>query len=342
MRLAPMAAKALSARATVRTGWEGLAINVATSDMDKSGEEGGAPPLQDAILIAGPTASGKSALALELAIRTGGVIVNADSMQVYSVLDVLTARPPADELSKVPHLLYGHVEPVAAYSTGHYMRAVQALQRQDAFVGRRVIFVGGTGLYFRALTHGLSRMPDVPAEIREKWRQAAREHGAAALHRRLMERDPVAAAAINAADAQRIVRALEVEDASGKPISWWQSKTGSPVVDLSSARLYVIVPDREELGARISRRFDAMLEMGAMEEARAMAALKLDPALPAMKAIGVRELIAADRGEIGLDEAARQAKVASRQYAKRQMTWFRNQLGPQWQRLAIGEVVLPD
>lgn len=297
------------------------------------------PPLQDAILIAGPTASGKSALALKLAAETGGVIVNADSMQVYSLLDVLTARPQVDELSQAEHLLYGHVEPCEAYSTGRYMRAVQALQEKGSFAGRSAIFVGGTGLYFRALTQGLSTIPEVPAVIREKWRQAAIEEGAGALHRLLVERDPVAATAIHASDAQRIVRALEVEEASGKPISYWQKMAGPPVVDMASARLCVIEPDRDVLGERISRRFDIMLEQDAMAEARALAALNLDPALPAMKAIGARELIAADRGEISLDAAVELAKTASRQYAKRQMTWFRNQLGPQWQRLAIGETV---
>ena len=298
------------------------------------------PPLQDAILIAGPTASGKSALALKLAAETGGVIVNADSMQVYSLLDVLTARPQAEELSQAEHLLYGHVDPSEAYSTGRYMRSLQALQETGAFAGRPAIFVGGTGLYFRALTQGLSTIPEVPAAIREKWRQAAAEEGAGALHRLLAERDPVAATAIHASDAQRIVRALEVEEATGKPISHWQKMAGPPVVDVESARLYVIEPDREELGERISRRFDMMLEQGAMAEARALAALDLDPALPAMKAIGARELIAADRGDISLDAAVELAKTASRQYAKRQMTWFRNQLGPQWRRLAIGETIL--
>lgn len=297
------------------------------------------PPLQDAILIAGPTASGKSALALKLAAETGGVIVNADSMQVYSLLDVLTARPQAEELSQAEHLLYGHVDPSEAYSTGRYMRSLQALQEKGAFAGRPAIFVGGTGLYFRALTQGLSTIPEVPTAIREKWRQAVIEEGAGALHRLLSERDPVAATAIHASDAQRIVRALEVEEASGKPISHWQKMAGPPVVDVESARLYVIEPDREELGERISRRFDMMLEQGAMAEARALAALDLDPALPAMKAIGARELIAADRGDISLDAAVELAKTASRQYAKRQMTWFRNQLDPQWQRLAIGEAV---
>lgn len=297
--------------------------------------------MRDAILIAGPTASGKSALALRLARETGGVIVNADSMQVYGVLEVLTARPGAAELAQAPHLLYGHVDPRTAYSTGRYMRQVQALAAQDAFAGRPAIFVGGTGLYFRALLQGLSQIPEVPDAIRRKWRAAAEEEGAAALHRLLGERDPAAAAAIGASDAQRIVRALEVEEASGKPISHWQAIAGPPVVEAASARAYVIEPDRAELARRIADRFDAMMERGALEEARALGRLGLDPALPAMKAIGVRELLAADSGGIGAGEAAGRARAATRQYAKRQMTWFRNQLGPQWRRIGMGDMIVP-
>ena len=289
--------------------------------------------MRNAILIAGPTASGKSALALKLARETGGVIVNADSMQVYSGLRILTARPGMEEEAEIPHLLYGHVDPADSYSTGRYMRDVAA--PAGPLAGRKTVFVGGTGLYFRALIHGLSEMPEVPEEIRQKWRMAVSKEGAAALHRLLAERDPASAAAIHAADAQRIVRALEVLEASGKPISHWQKAAGAPVVDAGRARLLVIEPDREELAARISRRFDAMLREGALEEARAIGARGLDPALPAMKAIGLRELLAADRGEMSFDAAIERAKTATRQYAKRQMTWFRNQLGPEWRRLAM-------
>lgn len=295
--------------------------------------------MRGAILIAGPTASGKSALALKLARETGGVIVNADSMQVYAGLRVLTARPDAADEAENPHLLYGHVDPAESYSTGRYARDVAALFDEGAFAGKKAIFVGGTGLYFRSLIQGLSRMPEVPEPIRQKWRAAAQDEGAAALHRLLAERDPAAAAAIHAADAQRIVRALEVLDASGKPISHWQKSAGAPVVDPGSARLFVIEPDREELGLRISRRFDAMMGEGALEEARAIGARNLDPSLPAMKAIGLRELLAADRGEMTFDEAIERAKIATRQYAKRQMTWFRTQFGPEWRRIAMGEAV---
>lgn len=295
--------------------------------------------MRGAILIAGPTASGKSALALKLARETGGVIVNADSMQVYAGLRVLTARPDAADEAESPHLLYGHVDPAESYSTGRYARDVAALVDEGAFAGKKAIFVGGTGLYFRSLIQGLSRMPEVPESIRQKWRAAAQDEGATTLHRLLAECDPVAAAAIHAADAQRIVRALEVFDASGKPISHWQKSAGAPAVDPGSARLFVIEPDREELGLRISRRFDAMMGEGAMEEARATGARGLDPSLPAMKAIGLRELLAADRGEMAFDEAVEHAKIATRQYAKRQMTWFRTQFGPEWRRIAMGEAV---
>lgn len=295
--------------------------------------------MKGAILIAGPTASGKSALALSLARETGGVVVNADSMQVYATLRVLTARPGDAELAEAPHLLYGHVDPSVSHSTGRYMREVQSLAAEGAFAGRRPVFVGGTGLYFRALLQGMSQIPEVPDEVRTKWRAAAQAEGAAALHRLLAERDPVAAAAILPADAQRIVRALEVYEASGKPISHWQGIAGKPVVDAATASLYVIHPDREELGRRIARRFDAMMEEGALEEARALGRRDLDPALPVMKAIGVRELLAADRDEIGMAEAVELAKTATRQYAKRQMTWFRNQFGPEWRRLSPGEGV---
>ena len=293
--------------------------------------------MKNAILIAGPTASGKSALALRLAQETGGTVVNADSMQVYGVLLVLTARPGEVQLAAAPHRLYGHVDPREAYSTGRWMRDVDAMIRSGELGDKPAIFVGGTGLYFRALLEGLSAMPEVPAILRQRWRNALAEHGPNALHELLVERDPVAARAIRASDGQRIVRALEVLEASGKPISQWQARSGTPLVEQSSAQLMVIEPDRTILKARIDERFDAMIEEGALEEVRAIAALGLDDVLPVMKAIGVRELLAADRGETGFDEAIYRAKIATRQYAKRQSTWFRNQLGPDWQRISMSE-----
>ena len=290
--------------------------------------------MKNAVLIAGPTASGKSALALDVVRETGGAVVNTDSMQVYSVLRVLTARPGDDDLAAAPHLLYGHVHPREPYSTGQWMRDVEGLIRSGALEAGPAVFVGGTGLYFRALLDGLSQMPEIPGAVRERWREALTGEGAAALHRLLCERDPESAAAIRPSDGQRIVRALEVLEASGRPISHWQGVAGPPLVDREAARLLVIEPDRAELGRRIERRFDAMIGSGALEEARALAALNLDPAVPAMKAIGVRELIAADRGEVAFEEAIERAKTATRQYAKRQSTWFRHQLGPGWRTVA--------
>ena len=291
--------------------------------------------MKNAILIAGPTASGKSALALDFARQTGGIVVNADSMQVYDVLRVLTARPGAEELSAAPHRLYGHVDPREAYSTGAYARDVAKLVREGTFARRPAIFVGGTGLYFRALLEGLSQMPDVSPAIRETWRRALSEQGSAALHELLRRDDPAAAKSIDPADGQRIVRALEVFEASGRPLSEWQSATGSPLVDPHSARLLVIEPERSLLVRRIDHRFDAMVGSGALEEVRAIGALDIAPELPAMKAIGVRELLAAERGELSFAEAIEKAKIATRQYAKRQSTWFRNQLGAEWERISI-------
>lgn len=288
--------------------------------------------VRDTILIAGPTASGKSRLALDFALRTGGTVVNADSMQVYSVLNVLTARPEADDLLRAPHELYGHVSPAEAYSTGRWLRDVAALVERSE-PARPFIFVGGTGLYFRALVEGISDMPEIPADIRDRWRQRLRDEGAPSLHAVLARDDPRAAATLKASDSQRVVRALEVLEASGRSILDWQGKAGTPLIDSASARHLVIEPDRQELVARIDRRFDGMVAAGALDEVQALLALGLDPALPAMKAIGVPELADVTLGKKGVEEAMMLAKVATRQYAKRQSTWFRNQLGPEWLRV---------
>lgn len=290
--------------------------------------------MKGAILIAGPTASGKSALAVELAEACGGVVINADSMQVYGVLDVLTARPQAEDLARVPHRLFGHAAPGMAYSTGHWLRHVEQLLA-SGLDGRKPVFVGGTGLYFRALTGGLSPMPDVPDDIREHWRAKLAADGAAALHVCLAERDPEGADALRPSDAQRVLRALEVLEASGKPISHWQKLPGTALVDADSARKIVLEPDRKWLAGRISQRLGRMASEGALEEVRRLLALGLDPALPAMKAIGVREFGAFLDGNCVLEEALGKAAAATRQYAKRQMTWFRNQLDDSWERRLV-------
>lgn len=298
--------------------------------------------MKDAVLIAGPTASGKSSLALDLARQMGGVVVNADSMQVYSVLSVITARPTADDMTAAPHMLYGHVHPSQAYSTGHWLRDVGRIVREGGPAGRPAIFVGGTGLYFRTLTQGLAPMPDVPEAVRRYWRERMEAEGSEGLHRLLEERDRQAAGSIRPSDGQRIVRALEVLDSSGRSICAWQAESTPPLVDEGSARLFAIEPDRALLKQRIEERFDRMVEAGALDEVRALEALRLDPAMPAMKAIGVRELGAALRGELSLDEAIARAKAATRQYAKRQATWFRHQLGPAWSRIRAPQEALAE
>ncbi|MDG4879982.1 tRNA (adenosine(37)-N6)-dimethylallyltransferase MiaA [Mesorhizobium sp. WSM4884] len=307
------------------------------SGIENSGRQAGEGRVKNAILIAGPTASGKSALALDLAERLGGVIVNTDSMQGYSVLDVLTARPSTAEMAHVPHFLYGHVHPSTAYSTGAWLRDVTRLIEQGVLSGRPAVFVGGTGLYFRALAEGISEMPDIPPSVRERWRYELKEQGAERLHRILMREDSAVAMQLRPTDGQRIVRALEVLDASGRSILDWQAAHGQPLIDRDGARFLVIEPDRGELVARIEARFDQMLDKGALDEVRQLMALDLDPDLPAMKAIGVRELQAAMAGQMGFPEAIERAKIATRQYAKRQTTWFRHQLGPEWQRIRPGE-----
>ncbi|WP_354491583.1 tRNA (adenosine(37)-N6)-dimethylallyltransferase MiaA [Mesorhizobium robiniae] len=309
------------------------------SGIENSGGQADEGRVKNAILIAGPTASGKSALALDLAERKGGVIVNTDSMQGYSVLDVLTARPTAAELARVPHYLYGHVHPSTAYSTGAWLRDVTKLIDEGTFFERPVIFVGGTGLYFRALVEGISEMPDIPQQVRDRWRYELQEQGAAKLHRILMREDSAAGMMLKPTDGQRIVRALEVLDASGRSILKWQAARGRSLIDRDSARFLVIEPDRAALVERIGARFDRMLEKGALDEVKQLTSLGLDPDLPAMKAIGVRELQAAMAGELSFPEAIERAKIATRQYAKRQATWFRHQLGPEWVRQRPGDRV---
>ena len=304
---------------------------MAISGIENSGK--GEGRIKNATLIAGPTASGKSALALRLAERNGGVIVNADSMQVYSVLNVLTARPGADDLARVRHFLYGHVSPAIAYSTGSWLRDVAVVADSGLFLEKPPIFVGGTGLYFRALAEGISEMPEIPTEIRDRWRWRLNEEGAPRLHRLLMNVDSAVAMRLKASDGQRIVRALEVLEASGRSILKWQADKGHPMIDLATARFIVIEPERELLIKRIDARFDKMIELGALDEVKAITAMRLAPELPAMKAIGVRELASAIAGEQSFDAAIERAKIATRQYSKRQSTWFRNQFGPEWRRV---------
>jgi len=286
--------------------------------------------VKNAILIAGPTASGKSALAVRMAQETGGFIVNTDSMQVYDVLDLLTARPGKADLAAAEHHLYGHVAPSISYSTGRWLDDVASLLSQPQMKGRTPIFVGGTGLYFRALLGGLSQMPEVSGDVRAYWRGRMETDGPEFLHGVLGERDPDMAATLKPADSQRIVRALEVLESTGKSLLDWQQTKGRALVDDNSARKIVLAPDRAWLSERIARRFALMWGNGAIDEVKALLALDLDPALPAMKAIGVREITAYIEGSLSRDEAIERSVIATRQYAKRQSTWFRNQLDASW------------
>ena len=278
------------------------------------------------ILLAGPTASGKSALALALAEKLGGTIINADSMQVYRDLRLITARPSVEEERRVPHRLYGHVDAAENYSVGAW-RSEAVLQLAAAEREWRVaIVVGGTGLYFNALTRGLAAMPPIPKRIRDEVRGRLKAEGAAALHDELQRLDAAAAARLNRGDGARVSRALEVMLATGRSILDWHEDTTSSGADLQPAVKIFLSPDRGELASRIDARFDAMIEAGAIEEVRALMARSLDPSLPAMKAHGVPWLIRQLKGEITLAEAVEGAKRDTRQYTKRQATWFRNQL----------------
>ena len=285
-----------------------------------------------AVLIAGPTASGKSALALALAERIGGMIVNADSMQVYADLRVITARPTPEEEARVPHRLYGFMGAEVHYSVGYYVGSAADALDEARRSGQPAIFVGGTGLYFKALTAGLAAIPPIPPDLRAYVQERLEQEGPAALHAVLERCDPRAASRLNVNDRTRIVRALEVVQATGRSILDWQAKGMPPLLDADVPRVFV-APDRAELYARIDARFDAMLAAGALDEVVFLAARNLDPQLPAMKAHGVPWLIRHLRGEITLEAAARHAKLDTRHYAKRQFTWFRHQLGD-WPRMA--------
>jgi tRNA dimethylallyltransferase len=285
-----------------------------------------------ALLIAGPTASGKSALALAVAQRLDGVVINTDSMQVYRDLKVITARPGPAEDARAPHLLYGHVDAAENYSVGRFVEDAAVALDEARRLGRIAIFIGGTGLYFKALTVGLAAIPPVPAEIRAAVRARLDELGGPALHAELAARDPATAVRLRPADRPRIARALEVLDATGRSITDWHRDGMPPLLDPARVARIFIEPDRAALYRRIDARFDVMLAAGALEEVRTLAARRLDPLLPAMKAHGVPWLIRHLAGDLSLVAAAEEAKKDTRHYAKRQFTWFRHQLAD-WPRV---------
>jgi tRNA dimethylallyltransferase len=279
-----------------------------------------------AVLIAGPTASGKSALALELAERFGGVIVNADSMQVYRDLRIITARPTPEEEKRTRHRLYGFVDAAENYSVGRWCRDVEEALKEARSQGHMPILVGGTGLYFKALTTGLAAVPPIPADIRAELRSRLQREGPPALHAELARLDPTTAHRVTINDRSRISRALEVVLATGRPLSDWHIEGLPPLIDSKRVAKVFISCERKELVRRIERRFAAMLKSGALEEVRRLAARGLDPSLPAMKAHGVPWLIRHLDGEISLEAAVAGAVMDTRRYAKRQLTWFRNQM----------------
>jgi tRNA dimethylallyltransferase len=280
----------------------------------------------NAVLIAGPTASGKSALALALARKTGGIIVNTDSMQVYRDLKAITARPTPDEEAEVPHRLYGHVDAAVNFSAGAWVADAAQVLRQANAEQRLPIFVGGSGLYFKALTRGLSAVPPIPTEVREAVRARLEHDGVEALHAELARRDPSSAERLKSRDRTRIARALEVVEATGRSLSDWHREGLPPLLPEGTFRALFLDPERDVLYARIDARFEAMLKAGALEEVARLAARKLDPLLPAMKAHGVPALISHLAGDLTLEDASVIGRADTRHYAKRQFTWFRHQL----------------
>jgi tRNA dimethylallyltransferase len=279
-----------------------------------------------AVLIAGPTASGKSGLALELAQTHDAVIINADSMQVYRDLRVITARPTPEEETRVPHRLYGHVDAAVNFSAGSWVADAAKALAEARGQNRVPIFVGGSGLYFKALTRGLSAVPPIPPAIRESVRARLEGDGVEALHAELARRDQATAERLKPRDRTRIARALEVVEATGRSLTDWHREGLPPLLPPGEFTALFLAPERDQLYARIDARFDAMLKAGALQEVAALAVRQLDPLLPAMKAHGVPVLIRHLRGEITLEEAATIGRADTRHYAKRQFTWFRHQL----------------
>jgi tRNA dimethylallyltransferase len=279
-----------------------------------------------AVLIAGPTASGKSALALALAEAQDGMIINTDSMQVYRDLRVVTARPTAQEEARVPHRLYGTIDAAINFSAGAWVAEAAKMLAAARAQNRLPVLVGGSGLYFRALTRGLSAVPPIPADVREEVRARLARDGVEALHAVLKQRDPASAARLKPRDRIRIARALEVIEATGRSLVDWHRDGLPPQLAPGEFTAVFLAPDRDELYARINARFDAMLRAGALDEVAALASRRLDPLLPAMKAHGVPALIRHLKGEITLEQAAMIGRADTRHYAKRQFTWFRHQL----------------
>ena len=283
-------------------------------------------------LIAGPTASGKSRLALDMAAKTGAVIINADSQQLYADLRILSARPSVEDEARAEHRLYGVADAAESWSVGRWTRAVMPLLEELTAQDRPALLVGGTGLYFNALTRGLADIPAVPDAVRDTVQAAYDLEGEAAFRRRLAEVDPTAAVAITPGDRQRLIRALAVAQATGRSLSDWKADT-KPLLAPGSYEALVVEPPRDRLYAACDARVSQMIQNGALDEVRALLARNLDPTLPAMKAVGVPELAAHLSGATTLDQAVAAIRLSTRHYAKRQLTWFRNQTSD-WARVS--------
>ncbi|HEX4117554.1 MAG TPA: tRNA (adenosine(37)-N6)-dimethylallyltransferase MiaA [Rhizomicrobium sp.] len=278
----------------------------------------------DAVLIAGPTASGKSAAALDLARHINGALINADAMQVYKEAPILTAQPDVEARAQAPHLLYGHVPARELYSVGRYAEDARRALFEVRAIGKLPIFVGGTGLYFTALTQGLADIPPIPVEVRAKARALLDEIGVGVLHARLSARDPGTAAELRATDPQRVVRAWEVLEATGRPLIQWRKEQRPPLLEGLKLARFVLDPARQILRAKIAERFETMFDHGGAAEALALAGL--DPAFPAAKLLGLRQLAAHAQGRLSREAAIAEAVTATRQFAKRQLTWFRSRM----------------
>jgi tRNA dimethylallyltransferase len=283
-------------------------------------------PHKFATLIAGPTASGKSALAMRLARERGGVIVNADSMQVYRELRILTARPSPEDEAVAEHRLYGFRPAREPYSVAAWLEDAAPLIAAAREGGPPLIITGGTGLYFKALLKGLSPVPDIPEAVRGHWRAEAAVRDSAALHAILAGRDPAMAARLAPSDPQRIVRALEVLDATGRSLAEWREFAGEPLLKPGEAETIFVCPPREVLYERCDTRLDRMVETGALDEVRQLRAMGLAPSLPVMRALGVRPFLAHLGGLLDRDAALAAARTETRRYAKRQLTWARSNM----------------
>ena len=283
--------------------------------------------VEPVIVIAGPTASGKSALAIDLAERVPGIVINADSMQVYRGLEILTSAPDATMRTRVPHRLFGVLGPDKHCSAGEWRDLAMAEIRAAHEAEQLPIVVGGTGLYLRTLMTGIAQMPAIPADIRDRVRASLLQDGSVSLHERLRQRDPDTAGRLSEHDSQRICRALEVLEATGRTLSDWH-RDEAPPADLRGLKFLTILlmPPRDELYQACDARFSHMLEIGALDEVRCLAELNLDPALPAMKALGVPHLLGHLKGDLTLEEARRLGQQATRRYVKRQVTWFSRQI----------------